>query len=250
MRAWRAAPGLRVGVLSLGVLSLGGLSACGGGADASGLGSPAAEVEGARGRRCSFVAQPEAMPSFEELVRIGTRGSLSLWGRGAGAGDSLELSIRYDDEGRLAWVRTLDATVTADRVAELERLIRSAVEENGPEDWGVRIRFVGGAVETVLPSVICDPVRTSTAQVMSAPVGTSREMAELYSALRRRFTVRVALDERGRVLDARLPHSTGSRLLDQYVIDVARSSQYDPKLHDGVGIPSILDITVRYRRRI
>lgn len=233
-----------------GLLIAGALTGCGAREDSVELVSPNQAVDGAKGRRCMYTVEADEIPQFDDLVRIGTRGNLSLWRWGAEPGDSVELSIRYDDEGRLTWVQTLHSTMEPDRVRELERLVRSAIEEDGPEDWGVRLRFVAGDVDAVLPSVICEPVYRLNALPLGGPIGTSQEMAELYSALGRRFDVEVALDEMGRVMDARLPYSSGSRLLDQYVLDLARGSRYDPKLHDGIGVPSVLSVPVRFRRGI
>lgn len=236
------------GLTLLGVVALAGCGARAGGA--SGLDGPGGVVPGTSGRSCAFVMDADEVPRFDDLVRIGTRGSLSLWGRRSGVGDSVELSIRYDEEGRLTWVQTLTATMEPLRVAELERLVRSAIREEGPEDWGVRIRFVEGRVDAVLPSVMCAPVRAAGGQGSAAiPMGSRSEVAELYSAIGRRFRVEVALDERGRVVGVRIPHSSGSRLLDQYAVDVARGASYEPKLHDGIGVPSVLSVSVAYGRR-
>lgn len=228
------------------------VAGCGGrGGGGAEIEAPGDVVQGTRGRRCAFVMEAERAPLFDDLVRVGTRGSLSLWGRGLDVADTVELSIRYDAEGRLTWVQTLASTMDTQRVVELSRLVRAAVEEDGPQDWGVRIRFVAGAVDTVRPSVICDPVRADRGPVRTPPpMGTSRELAELYSALGRSFRVEVALDERGWVLDVRLPHSSGSRLLDQHALDAARASSYEPKLHDGIGVPSVLVVSVNYPRRL
>lgn len=211
---------------------------------------PSAAIEGASGRRCSYVGDADQLPPLDQLVRIGTRGNLALWGRGTDRADSVELSLRYDDQGRLAWVQTLDATMAADRVSEAERLVRSAVSDQGPEDWGVRLLLVGGAVRSVLPSVLCRPRQTAWAHNVFTPIGSGREMAELYASLGRAVRVQVSLDDQGRVMDVRLPYSSGSRLLDQYIIDQVRAGRYEPKLHDGIGVASVMTFTLRYRRGI
>ena len=222
-------------------LLLTGCGAGGGGA------APSAAVPGTHGRTCEYVMAAEEVPDVEALIRPGTRGNLALWGRDASESDSVEVSLRYDEEGRLAWVRALETTMPAPRTAELERLIRGAVAEDGPAEWGIRMQFVGGTIAGIEPSVVCQPERTGASGMVAEPLGTYREMSELYNTLGRQFDVQVRLDEQGRVMDARITRSSGSRLLDQYVIDLARASHYQPKLHDGIAIPSLLTIQVNYR---
>ena len=220
-----------------------GTGVAGGPADAA----PSAAVPGAQGRSCAYVMQAEEVPGMRALVRPGTRGNLALWGRNAAESDSVQLSLRYDEQGRLGWVRAVESTMPPPRTAELERLIRGAVAEEGPPEWGLRMRFVAGALAGIEPSVVCKPERSSAGGLVAEPLGTHREMSELYRMLGRRFNVQIRLDEQGRVMDARLPRTSGSRLLDQYVIDLARAARYEPKLHDGIGVPSLLTIRINYR---
>ena len=222
-------------------LLLAGCGAGGGGV------APSAAVPGAQGRTCAYVMEAEDVPDVAALIRPGTRGNLALWGRDATGSDSVQVSLRYDEEGRISWVRALHSTMPPPRTAELERLIRGAVAEDGPPEWGIRMQFVGGAIAGVEPSVVCQPERSGDSGLVAEPLGTYREMSELYNTLGRRFNVQVRLDEQGRVMDARLPRSSGSRLLDQYVIDLARASRYQPKLHDGIAVPSLLTIRINYR---
>lgn len=206
-------------------------------------------VEGLQGRRCHYVSEPRVPDALDDMTRPGTRGGLVFWGRDAGPADTVELSIRYGSDGRLSWVRPIRSTMTADRVAELARLVSSGLDEQGPSDWGMRVRVVGGEVDAVLPAVVCNPEQGSRIARVVTPVGTSREVAEAWQARGRHIEVTVALDEQGRVMDVRLAQSSGSRLLDQYAVDLARSYRYDPKLHDGIGVPSRLPVRLSVPRR-
>lgn len=234
------------------LLILSGVGGCGriagSGAEPMNAGSLA---PGLAGRRCAMVMRPTEIPSFDGITRAGTRSSVALWGSLAEPDDTIELSVRYDDHGRLAWVQPLRSNMASDRATELTRLIRSAMDEQGPEEWGVRLRFAGGAVDGVFPSVVCRARRSPVAgRLPPAPLGTEREMAELYASLGRALTARVLLDAEGRVMDVKLRHTSGSRLLDQWVLDLARATHYEPKLHDGLGVASAVELRVAFRRSV
>jgi TonB family protein len=227
------------------------LAGCGAGRERpySELGPARHAVDGLVGRRCHYVSEPRVPASLEAMTRPGTRGALLFWGRDAVAADTVELSVRYGSDGRLAWARAIRSTMAGDRVAELERLIGSGLDERGPADWGMRLRIVDGDVDAVLPSVVCHPERGSRMGTTVAPIGTSREVAEAWQARGRHMEVLVALDEQGRVMDVRMSRSSGSRLLDQWAVDEARSYRYHPKLHDGIGVPSTIPLRLRVPRR-
>lgn len=205
-------------------------------------------VDGLTGRVCHYVGEPVVPSDLDRLARPGTRGSILLWGRDAAPTDTLYLSVRYGADGRMAWARTIRSNVTLDRVAELERLLFDSLSEEGPPDWGVRVRLVGGAVDAVLPSVVCPPEQGPMLTQPIRPVGTRGDFQEAWQARMRPLDVEVALDEAGNIQDLRLVRSSGSRLLDQYALDVARIYRYHPRLHDGIGIPSVLPIRVRLSR--
>ncbi len=213
------------------------------------LDRPRLAVEGLGARNCHYVAAPEAPASLDELARPGTRGSIMLWGRDSSASDTVEVSVRYGYDGRLSWTRAISSNVHGSRVAELERVLSSSVGEYGPADWGVRIRVVGGTVEAVLPSVVCDARRGPRVGDVMPGIVTRADQMEMAQAAGRDLQLAVGLDEQGRVLGVRLVHTSGSRLLDQYGMDLARAHSYEPKLHDGIGVPTTLDVRFRVPRR-
>jgi hypothetical protein len=215
-----------------------------------------ADLEGARqavggltGRTCHYVGKPVVPSSIDGLTRPGTRGSILLWGRDAAPTDTVDLSVRYGENGRLAWVHLIRANVRQDRVFELERLLSESLAEEGPADWGVRIRMVGGSVDAVLPSVVCPPEQGPLLSQPMRPVGTSGEFQEAWQARSRPLEVHVELDASGNIVALRMARTSGSRLLDQYALDVARTYRYHPRLHDGIGLPGVLSVRMRLSRR-
>jgi TonB family protein len=213
------------------------------------LEDPRAALEGLTGRACHYIARPPVPASLDGLTRPGTRGSILLWGSEAQPSDTIDISVRYGREGGLSWVRAIDASSAGSRVSELEQLLLESLQEQGPADWGMRIRLVGGSVERILPSVVCPPEQGAPLGHAMRPVGSTWEMQEALRVRVRDLEVLVELDGAGRILDVRLTRGTGSRLLDQLALDVARSYRYYPKLHDGMGVPSVIPIRLRTPRR-
>lgn len=208
------------------------------------LGPPQEAVPTPPARRCAYMDSPASLPTLQDVLGVGAGGSLGLWGYDGDPADTLELSIRYDRTGALEWVRLVRGPLSPPRATELERLVRDHVPARGKEDWGVRLLLTGDGTPTrVLPAVACRPTQESRTRAPQ-PVGTNREMAELYRARGRSVEVRVALDEEGRVVDAEVVGRSGSRLFDQYAIDLVRHTRFNPKLHDGFPVASIT--SVRY----
>jgi TonB family protein len=182
------------------------------------------------------------------MTRPGTRGAILLWAADAASTDTVDVSVRYGVDGQLVWVRAVRSNVPVERRAELERILSGGLAEEGPPDWGFRVRVAGGQVDDVLPSVVCPPERGIPAGRVAAPPATQQDVIESAQARGRQIELQVSLDEQGRVTSIVLRRSSGSRFLDQHAADIARASPYSPKLHDGIGVPSVLPVVLRVRR--
>lgn len=208
------------------------------------------EIPGLIGRRCDYVSDHDEIPPFSRLARIGTRGNIALWGVHAQPADSVVLSIRYDEEGRLAWVRGIASTDTTEAVASLERLVLESMNERGPADWGVRLSVVGGAYAALEPSIICPAqIRRTGGRTAIAMPTSERGFRALLRARGRRFSVEISIDERGRIVNVRLPRPSGEGEVDQFLLDWVHATRYHPKLHDGVGVPTTFEQTIYIPRR-
>lgn len=216
-----------------------------GGAGTSALRPAAGELPGIAGRDCRLAFPRGESPALAELARTGTRGNIALWGLEMEATDTVELSVRYAEDGRLLWVETIRANVPEDRALALESLLLEALNDREQPDWGVRVLVVAGDVERVAPSVICAPEPRSAGSVQP----NIEAMRDFRLVRGYRFPVRIALDERGSVLDVRLLRRTYSRAIDQYLINYIWDSNFEPKLHDGIGLPSTLELTIEFPRR-
>lgn len=202
-------------------------------------------IPGVTGRRCEYTNRDGPLPALDDLARPGTAGSIALLTRGATDADTVVLSIRYGEEGQLDWVRALSFTAPPETVAELTRMLQQALTERWHQDSGVRLRVVAGRVDAVLPSVVCEayPIRRTLGQPQT--LITAQEYYEYSQVRGRRFDVLVTLDERGRVLDVRLPNPTGYHTVDQYLVEYPRDWEYEPRLHDGIPVPTTVRLSVR-----
>ncbi len=206
-------------------------------------------VPGIGGRHCRYVQDPATTPTLDRITRAGTRGNINLWGRGLTEADTVELSIRYAMDGRMGWVEAIRSTIDPGRTTELETLVLDALDDTGPADWGVRTLVVGGDVVWTEPSVQCPPELVSSPGVWSGSPSTQAALSDFFESRGRRFPVRVALDEQGRVMDVGLLRSTYNRWIDQYLVDYVRNSRFEPKLHDGIGVASTFEFQLRFPRR-
>lgn len=206
-------------------------------------------VDAPGGGRCGYAAALGSVPAFRDMTRAGTLGNVSLWGRGMAPDDTVELSIRYADDGKPHWVRAVRSTVDTARVAALEQLVLEAMVDSAAADWGVRVLVAGGDVRDVAPSVICEPIRIRhTGTLENIPL--SREVfRDLYALRGRPIPVQVMLDERGWVLGVELVRRTESHWVNQFIVDFVRNSRYEPKLHDGIGVATTYQFDLRFPTR-
>lgn len=217
---------------------------------APGIGLARTAIPGLTGRRCEFVSAHDELPSFAALARPGTRGNIALLGYHAAPTDTVVLSVRYDVEGRLAWVRAIRSSLRPDAVAALEGLLLSALYERGPADWGMRLSVIGGELSAAEPSIRC-PVevdRGGGRMAIAGPVA-EREFRAIEQVRGRRVPVQVTVDDQGRIMDVRLARSTGQAAVDQLLIDWVRATRFRPKLHDGIALAGTLEQEIYIPRR-
>ena len=206
-------------------------------------------IEGIQGRDCRYVADLDAIPSFRDLARPGAGGNISLWGRDLAASDTVELSVRWAEDGRLQWVRAIRSSVGGQRVAALEQLVLEAMNEMARADWGVRLLVVGGDVAGVAPSVVCQPEREGFIGTLDNIPLSYEVYRDLYQLGGQPIPVRVRLDARGGILGVELVRQTFSHWVNQFVLDFVRNTRFEPKLHDGIGVATIFEFNLRFPRR-
>lgn len=231
-----------------------GVAACGGrGAGPEQVRADAvdrAAIPGLSGRRCHLASSAETLPEFTQVARIGTRGDVSLWGSDLADTDSMIVSVRYDDEGHLAWAQVIRTSLRADRVESIGRLLTATLNDTGPPDWGVRLLVVGGDVVSMEPSVICPPEPLREIRRRVVPMVTSpRDVRALEQARGVRYPIQIFLDANGRITHVNLARSSGDSVVDQFLMDSALSTSFRPKLHDGIRTPTMVEHQIYIPRR-
>ncbi len=200
---------------------------------------------GITGRRCDHTDSRVQDLAFSDIARPGTAGSIALWGLGSAPADTVVVSVRYTGDGELDWVQLLSSNVPTVNAAELLRLLRAALVERWREGAGVRLRMVGGHVDAILPSVVCEAYPVRRLPGVRRPLLTSREYLEYLEARGQRFDVLIRLDDQGRVMDVQLPQPTGYHAIDQYLVEYPRDWEYEPRLHDGIPVATTLRLSIR-----
>lgn len=243
------AGGLRAtGMALVHVLALGLLAACGPPSDFRGVPAPQQAVPGTAGRECYYANAPDATPSFTRLTRPGTLGNVALWGRGLDPSDSVELSVRWADDGKLLWVEVIRSTLPLETVEPLASLLLESMVDSARADWGVRVWMAGGDIAATAPSVICPP-RPREFSTRIPRVTDQRTLQGLIRLRGRRFPLEIRIDEYGSPMGVKLVRPTGSYAVDQYILEYAWRTSFWPKLHDGIAIPSTLMIEIEIPRR-
>lgn len=206
-------------------------------------------IPGLVGRTCDYVSAHTELPSFARLARLGTRGNIALWGHDAAPSDTVVLSVRYDRDGRLAWVRAIHSSLYPDRVASLEALLLATMNDRGPADWGVRLSVIGGDLAAMEPSVVCPVEPRRGARLPVAGPVAGREIRAFEQVRGRRFPIQITVDEQGRILDVRLARSTGHDAVDQFLLDWVLATSFQPRLHDGIALVATTEQTIHIPRR-
>lgn len=211
--------------------------------------APAEAPTGATHQDCWYAEDPGRALSLADVGRAGLRGNIGLWGRAMAATDTIELSVRYADDGELQWVQAIRSTVPEERTLALENLLFNGLDEGHERDWGVRVLVVDGDVVDVTPSIICDP-EVRLPGLIPSGIGNDPRAMRAYQQIRgRRIPVRVSLDRNGRVTNARLVRSTHSQYIDEYIINYIWNSSFKAKLHDGIGVATTFEVDLYFPRR-
>jgi hypothetical protein len=244
----------RAALRALPVILMAGVMACAGrtgGPEEVRRGGVARDaLPGMAGRSCALASDPGGLPPFASLARIGTRGNIALWGTDLSVGDTVVLSVRYDDDGRLGWVQAIESSVGPEDALAVERLLLESLNETGPADWGVRLRLVGGDIVAMEPSVICPPEARRGLRRPVVPMATSnRDIRALEQARGIRYPIHISLAADGRITGVHLPRPSGDTVVDQFLMDWVFGTTFQPKLHDGIRMATVIEEHIYIPRR-
>lgn len=212
-------------------------------------------------RTCRVAVAPAALPSADALVDSAALAAAvaDAW-RGAGrpAGHVL-LALRYDREGLNVRRDVIEHRVGDALASSLQALVFAHRRRAAPADgeWSVRLRVDLGEAPRmrVGRTEVCAPRLRGGAEggFGVAPAGSgwgdARDayalpaVAEMYDPAT--VWVRVALDSRGNVTDARLERGLGRRTYEMRVLNYVRTISFIPAMEDGYPVPGQVSVPLR-----
>jgi TonB family protein len=215
------------------------------------------------GRACRVSGDPERLPSVGALVDSAAFAAAvaDAWrGAGSPAGHVL-LALRYDAQGVNVRRDVIEHRVGAALADTLQKLAFAHRRRLDPADreWSVRLRLDLGEAPRmrVGRTEVCSPRLRNGAEAgwtgAGGPsFGEARDPFALVSTgeLPGASTVwvRVALDSRGNVTDARVERSLGRAMSEQRLLSYVRSIAFVPAMEDGWPVPGQLSMPLRMGR--
>lgn len=212
---------------------------------------PEGEVPAMAGRECRYQTHPAAVGAGT-LPPVTDPAWLADAAAEAGVTGPVTLSIRYDDDGRLDWVRPIPlADAPAHRLASA---VRDAAPATSAAPWGARLVYAPGEPARVLPSVICDAAPEDANAITAATRGrVDMGIKPLSKNGRLKYVVRVLVAPDGSPVRAELaPTSARQGNLGQLLRESAMDQRYRPALHDGFPVAGeyTLEREIRWRTEV
>lgn len=218
-------------------------------------------------RACRVSADPERLPSADALVDSAafSAAAARAWRAAGSPAGHVLLALRYDAEGvnvRRDVIERRVGAALADSLQKLAFAHRRRADPAGGE-WSVRLRLdLGEAPQMrVGRTELCSPRVQNGAEVgwgtvagttfgdvrdPFAPPSAAEAGGPAMSAAT--VWVRVALDARGNVTDARVERSLGRALSEQRLLTYVRTIAFVPAMEDGWPVPGQLSMPLRMGR--
>jgi TonB family protein len=210
---------------------------------------------------CRVSGYPKALPSADAVVDSAafTAAAAELWRASGQPAGHVLLGLRFDRGGLNVRRDVIEHRVDQALADSLQRLAfahRRRVEP-ADEEWSVRLRLdVGEAPRLrVGRTEVCAPrLRggagggwgSSTAMTgWSDGRGAFAQLAVSEMTDPSTIWVRVALDARGNVTEARVERSLGRRMNEMRVLNYVRTISFVPAMEDGYPVPGQLSMPLR-----
>lgn len=209
-------------------------------------------------RGCRGAGAPRELPSADAMVDSAalSAGVARLWREAGEPSGHVLLAMRFDEDGLNVRRDVLEHRSTDALADSVQRLVFAARRTTAPaeREWGVRMRIDLGAqpVLRVARSQECRPAPLQRGDAALAgsftawgdvrdpsPPPTMAEGGLIW--------VRVALDEAGRVTDARVERSAARVFADQRLLQQVRMIAFNPATVDGYPVPGETTIPLRVR---
>lgn len=216
---------------------------------------------------CRISGDPERLPSVEALVDSAAFAAAAAhaWRAAGSPAGHVLLALRYDVEGvnvRRDVIEHRVGDALADTLQKLAFAHRRRLDA-APREWSVRLRVDLGDA----PRIRVGRTEVCSARVRSgSDVGWGTANGSSYGDVREAYApaaavemhgsstgpstvwVRVALDSRGHVTDARVERSLGRAMSEQRLLTYVRTIAFIPAMEDGWPVPGQLSMPLRVGR--
>jgi TonB family protein len=212
---------------------------------------PAAE----RDRGCATARVPAVLPAPGDLLdvprfRADAGMQWALQGRPRGV---VVFSLRHAPDGTQVRRAVIESSVPAAFTDSLQRLAFTYRREAPPAtaEWGVRLRLeLGDSLRMTVARPVDCPARPRDREFREAGTFDVRQGDAASSAAQPptdegTVWVRVRVDERGQVTDARVERGIRRGVWEQRLLNWVRSVGFDPATEDGYPVPFETTIPVR-----
>lgn len=217
-------------------------------------------------RACRISDLPKSLPSVDALVDSAALAAAAAdaWRAAGSPAGHVLLGLRYDPEGvnvRRDVIEHRLPDALADTLQKLAFAHRRRAELAEPADgeWSVRLRLDMGEAPRmrVGRTEICQPRLRNAAEG-----GWGSSAGNVWGDVRDPFAppaaaemygpstvwVRVALDSRGNVTDARVERSLGRLTAENRLLNYVRSIAFIPAMEDGYPVPGQISMPLRMTR--
>ena len=211
-------------------------------------------LERVQDRACEPAGFPKTLPSADAVVNTATLT------RAVAADSTLRLSadvtfsVRFLRNGQPEWVKAIGTDVRAEQ-ARLQAIVAAHTRSQAAakQPWNVRLQLLAGdsVRYAVARSQECPVERVVTANPGAVGTGLAMASMEDIRALRSSGEARavVEIGTNGEILDVELVRSSGSRIQDELVLQLARESRYHPAIVDGIPVVGRFEHSTRVRTR-
>lgn len=163
--------------------------------------------------------------------------------------EAVTLSVRYDAQGALEWVREVGGSSPAGQ--RLAKEVAGLLTSAGRPATGVRLRFSPEGPPVVVPAIACEAALPPGARFTSGP-----PLGIDYSALPRgggptRYTVDVSVGSDGHPVTAVIRgRSTAPGSIGAHLVSSAMAHRYLPALQDGFPVPGSYSYSLKVQVRV
>jgi len=210
----------------------------------------------ARDRACTVARDPAVLPAASDLLDVGRfrADATSLWRHAGAPRGAVVFSLRHAPEGTQVRRAVIESTVDTMLTDSLQRLVfthRLQAPASAAE-WAVRLRVeLGDSIALAVGRPVACPARAREWALRASGGSFDVREGDAASSAAQPPTdagtvwVRVRVDDRGQVTDARVERGIRRGAWEERLLNWVRTQAFDPATEDGYPVPTELTLPVR-----